>query len=215
MSNAICPNCNFPLKKTPLRKTACKNCGKIIYVANDESTVQLLKEDEYVKYQERRKEKYLVKKFLKDLEYQTGKGIKEFEEAREIFRQKNGFYPNGRDVLWGLFNSAVISTRDLNNLSMLYSTMARFLHEEGRDHLAAAQQSMIMTLKHYQKEKIVDKVEILGSGVSCEACKPLNGKILTIAEALASMPIPCPNCSNEATSTGRGWCRCIYAAVID
>ena len=60
------------------------------------------------------------------------------------------------------------------------------------------------------------KVEVLTANqASCDACNKQNRKILTIDEALETMPIPVKECSTEVFVDGKGFCRCLYVACVD
>ena len=49
---------------------------------------------------------------------------------------------------------------------------------------------------------------------SCEGCQKLNGRMLTIDEALREKPIPYQNCSHEIEKGKPGWCLCHYQPVF-
>lgn len=68
----------------------------------------------------------------------------------------------------------------------------------------------------YYKDSGVQKVQILtaGPGNSCEKCYKLHGKVLTIKEALRTMPLPIVNCTLDVFGLEKGFCRCNYAAEV-
>jgi thiol-disulfide isomerase/thioredoxin len=66
------------------------------------------------------------------------------------------------------------------------------------------------TLLNYKSSSVVKKVEILGGQAnSCEHCKSLKGKIISISKALKEKPLSREKCTNP-----KG-CRCCYVPVID
>jgi len=92
-----------------------------------------------------------------------------------------------------------------------YFEQALKLHKAGKDAFPLLQEHQRSQLRSYQASGVVKKVEILTAGdSSCEKCKSLHGKILTISEAFRTMPIPVANCKNAY-----GYCRCVYLPVID
>ncbi|MCX5701698.1 MAG: hypothetical protein NTW64_01805 [Candidatus Omnitrophica bacterium] len=69
---------------------------------------------------------------------------------------------------------------------------------------------------HRYKEAGIKKVEILtaGPGNSCEECYKLHGKVLTIEEALKTMPLPVRGCNMDVFGVEKGFCRCGYVADL-
>lgn len=61
-----------------------------------------------------------------------------------------------------------------------------------------------------------DRVVVSGSGDGCPACRRLDRSSWTVNEALAAMPIPCPECTHEqklrSGGSRPGWCRCLWGA---
>jgi hypothetical protein len=87
--------------------------------------------------------------------------------------------------------------------------LAMNAHKKGKDPFPLLKKHALKQLHDYQNMG-VKKVQIYGAGnTSCQKCRALNGKILTIPEALETMPIPVSNCDNDY-----GYCRCIYLPTI-
>ena len=74
-------------------------------------------------------------------------------------------------------------------------------------------------LLDHQSHKVVAKVRIVNWQEPCSVCRKHNGKVLTIAQALETMPIPCAQCTTrydtEARKGPKGWCQCRFEAVLD
>jgi hypothetical protein len=85
--------------------------------------------------------------------------------------------------------------------------MAVLLHQEGKDNFKLLQLSAKATLDCIQLSDLEFKVQIVGCSDSCEACKKLNGKILTMEEAYL-LPVPCRECTHSI-----GFCRCTYSST--
>jgi len=192
-----CPNCGVILERAPQRKTKCSDCGKDIYVRTD-----LFK-----------REKILVNQsdaLSIDAIHTIGFTEKEYRAAAEELAHKFKEAPSISDVVW-----SIISERQLNSLEsgdwhqakMLYWQQARLLFELGQDFFRVLQESAKCELYRY-KSTGINKLEIFPAGNSCSKCHLLNGKILTITEALETMPIPVKNCE-------MGFCRCCYLPVIE
>jgi hypothetical protein len=91
--------------------------------------------------------------------------------------------------------------------------MALFLSKEGEDCFAVRQLSTRAALQGHKRSR-VKKVEILAADDSCTSCLLLNKKVLTIAEALRTMPVPCRECTRRLQDRTRAFCRCTFAPVI-
>jgi DNA-directed RNA polymerase subunit RPC12/RpoP len=206
-----CPYCGASLEKVPQRKTKCPSCGHLIYVRTRPSDKEqlLVTEDmakqidsEWAALTDQRKYERVLRN--------AGIDAREYDTAKRELTKKFGEPPGPRDIVWGVLNNhlAVAAGRkDWHNMKMLYFELAAILWEEGGDFFPILQEVRRCELRHYQS--LGDKsVEILAG--SCEKCRPFNGKVLTIKEALDTMPVPVKECENE-----NGWCRCMYTPTID
>jgi hypothetical protein len=120
------------------------------------------------------------------------------------------------DIKWSELNKQLleaIQNKDWNIVSGCYGEMAYIVAREGK-----AANHLIKERNKYEllrlKEIDIKEVEILtAKNVTCDYCAPLEGKILTIEEALKTMPIP-GDCSNDLFETGHSFCRCLYLPVM-
>ena len=90
---------------------------------------------------------------------------------------------------------------------MIYYSMAVLLHQEGKDNFKLLQLSAKATLDSFQLSDLKLKIQIVVCSDSCEICKKLNGKIISLEEAYL-LPVPCRECNHKI-----GFCRCFYCAV--
>lgn len=147
------------------------------------------------------------RKYERVLRY-AGIDDKEYDTAKKELTKKFGELPTPRDVIWQVLNNhlaTAIGRKDWHNMKMLYLELARILCEEGGSFFPILQEARKCELQNYQSQGL-EHVEILAG--NCEKCRPLNGKVLTIKEALDTMPIPVKECEN-------GWCSCMYTSTID
>lgn len=212
---AICPYCKTVLKKFPLRKTKCFDCGENIHILkfNNYKDKKLITENEKLNYEAEEKRISFRNRWLTDLKRF---GIKEhdFYTRKEDFFNKTGIKNNDNDVIWSLFNELLNKNCfDFNQLQQLYYSMALFVHEEGKDNFYLLKECVIASLNKIQIETdlgsgLVFMVEVVGCSNSCDKCKKLNGLKMTINEAFNTMPIPCKECNHSI-----GFCRCYYVAI--
>lgn len=95
-----------------------------------------------------------------------------------------------------------------NKSSQEYYSLAISIHQEGNDNFEILQKSAKARLDEFNQSNLEIMVEIVGCSDSCNNCKKLNGKIISIAEAYSELPIPCKECTHSI-----GFCRCFYSAV--
>jgi predicted RNA-binding Zn-ribbon protein involved in translation (DUF1610 family) len=217
---AVCPYCKQILDKRPQRKKKCPHCGEYIYVRTPPSgngSRTLVTEEGAKEIDKEWNRLHYRKKWLQTLA-QYGISDNDFESHREMLRDRFGQEPGDGDVVWSLFHKALDGSMkggDLQEVKMLYFEMALFLYQEGRGFSHLLEQSRKMELVGYKEWGRPMQVEILAGGDSCESCKAQNGRILTVDEALKTMPLPNKGCTYELKPGRPGWCRCVYLPVLD
>lgn len=206
---AICPYCKTSLKKFPSRKTKCPHCNNYIFVRKlDDSRLKtLVTEEQSQKIEIEQKKIFFRTRWLSEI-VNYGSTEDEFYRRKEDFFLKSGIQNNDNNVIWSIFNELLCeNATNFNRLGQIYYSMALFLHEEGKDNFKLLQQCAKATLDRFQTSYVEFKVKIVGCSDSCEACKKLNGKIISMDEAYL-LPIPCRECTHRI-----GFCRCFYCAV--
>ena len=199
---AFCPHCGSCLEKRPKRKSKCPICSNSIYVRKG----KLFTLDELT-----------VEDFLEKFEY-LGIDKSYFEETRIILKKRFRTEPSSHDVIWGILNELIIKhANDYGILSSLYKNLAFIANKEKKEFFYLLQKSMEMRLKDMQKDRVIEKLRITAVGYdnTCEECPKLDGKIISIKEALRQMPIPNRNCTTSIDGGKRGFCRCEYLVHID
>lgn len=208
-SEVLCPYCKNSLIKFPSRKTKCPHCKKSIFVKRlNDSKFKTLITEEHAKKIEIEREK-------EDLKYRGFHNLENFGVTKEEFIKrkyehylKHGIENNNNDVIWSIFNELLFkNATDFNRLRQIYYTMAVLLQQEGKDNFKVLQLNAKATLDSFQLSNLELKVQIVGCSDSCETCKKLNGKIMSMEEAYL-LPVPCRKCTHRI-----GFCRCLYCAV--
>jgi hypothetical protein len=205
----ICPYCKKILMKFPIRKTKCPNCKNFIFIRrlNDSRFKTLITEEQAQEIDIEREKEYSKYRGFHDLE-KFGVTKDEFLKRKEEHYLKYGIENNNNDVVWSLFNELLIKKAyDVDNLRMIYYTMAVILHQEGKDNFKLLQLSVKALLDSYQHSNLVLNFQIIGCKDSCENCREMDGKIISIEEAYL-LPIPCRECTHSI-----GFCRCTYSVV--
>ena len=205
-NNPICPYCNKSLDRIIKRKTKCQFCNKDIYVR----TTQNIFPSKLLTH-----ENSEVVDILKSIAF-LGVTEAQFIKCRRELSEKTGKDTSDMDVIGYLFDNLISKTKDTQKLKMIYYNMALALNRQGKDCFVALQNSQRMELMEYKKNSnIIKSVRIDSSSEkSCHACHELDNKVYTIEEALEKMPIPHKECSNILFGDKKGFCMCIYKAVL-
>lgn len=141
----------------------------------------------------------------------------DFERTRERLATRFGLDPPESDVLWALWNEVVTQASDPHERAMIYYRMALFRSHEGRDPAPLLHQHhwtlleserQETTSRGYEKGEV--GVEILAAGHACEACQEDGGTVLSLREALDTMPLPNPRCTHGLHEGSPPFCRCSY-----
>ncbi len=195
-----CPYCQHALEKMPTRKTACKQCGKQIYVRTKQRIfpTPLLRENEAT----------VVDALNNEL---SGFGITEEDFIRHMQSYRRAVLPG--DVLWSLFQKKIgelLQRGEFQTLPYLSYCLALFLNREGRSHnhvLKDFHRYKLMQFKEEGRENV--KIRMCCEQL-CSACKELEGNILSIDEALRTTPLPHEGCTHTIHNEKYGFCRCDY-----
>lgn len=121
------------------------------------------------------------------------------------------------DVMWGLLNRKILegNKNKLGGVKAVYLDMAHFLRMEGRNALNALKGFHKFTLQDFL-EAGIEKVSIsTAKSETCEACAKLEGKMLTVKEALSTMPLPVEDCCFTFKGYKHAFCRCMYLPEFD
>ena len=70
--------------------------------------------------------------------------------ARELLSKAWGRQASAADAAWRVLNEIVVTTLNYHGRGMVHFQMARFLSEEGRDHLQVARQCRQMRLADWK-----------------------------------------------------------------
>lgn len=115
------------------------------------------------------------------------------EETLSILR-----FAAGMMYLWGAIKAKVWLPPDLDTgLRMNPETAASMIYIHA---------DYCRQIKDWRESGMVDRVEIIGSGDSCEACREIAGKTFSIDEVPT---IPCPKCTHK-----KG-CLCVISPKVD
>lgn len=116
---------------------------------------------------------------------------------------------NRIEVIQALYDD-LLANADNQKRKMLYIGLATEIHLSGLNPFPIKLEIARITLSGLTAKG----VRIVATKGGCPACQALDGKFLTVEDALRTMPIPCRDCRFGITPTEPfGWCRCMYVAA--
>ena len=207
-----CPTCKQTLEKYLKNRFKCPHCRNWIYfwderlVTKEENT---LLRDEYYR---RRHEERLQQSLTEDLA-KLGLSEKMFQRREQELLRTTGVTPKKAAVILSLINETILKLKDLNEMETRYNSLAIILNRGGEESFHVLKSAAKIKLAALRKEGFKN-VSILTCQM-CEACKQVDGKILSIKEALKTMPIPIKECTNYPYNENRSFCVCSYEPECD
>jgi hypothetical protein len=135
--------------------------------------------------------------------------VQDFRREHAELASRFGSSPQSADVIWSLFQNIAQQRREPIIASGLYRTMAEFLEEEGKDPSRCLEEALRFELLSYREQEIVGAVSIWTPHPDpCSECAELIGRVYSLREAIATMPLPCPGCTRSLQNPNKGFCRC-------
>ena len=120
-----------------------------------------------------------------------------------------------RELLTGIINREFSQPeQDFKLLQRVYHSMAVLAEEEAKPHQHLLVESKRMLLMSY-RQRGVQKVQLLTQRKErCQICESRDREIISVREALETMPLPCENCPFLPDSQGRFPLSCTYIVSI-
>jgi len=156
---------------------------------------------------------------------ELGIGAPDRAELNAELKKRFGRAPGPRDVLWAAWNFKLLTAIAENNwelMATIYIEQAHVLHEERKSHREVLAQYHRARLRALQAEfagvgKPLTSVRVItATGQACSECQKLEGRVLPLAEALQSGPLPVLSCTTwiHLGNKHGGFCRCFYQPVV-
>lgn len=222
---SYCPYCKIEIQKKPTRKTKCKNCNQYIFVNSSPNGKKRLVTEQ---------ESESIDKEWSDLYYEQMKTYKpeicktyniskeEYSNRKAILTSRFGREAFDNDISWMILNEQITLTKDPNEISNIYSQMASQLTQERKDSFEIQKQGYKFKLLTLQKAGI-EKTEVSSVEHLCPHYKKLNKTILSIDEALKTMPIPRRDCTkivetyeeDNSQEITYALCNCLYLGYFE
>lgn len=201
--DSVCPYCASILDKPPKKKKKCPQCGNFIYVRSSRVLFPstCLTEDEA----------FATDEYYNFKEYGFEK--EDFFAKHRALCDKHGDSISYTKTCISVYEELILEKTELFQLQSLYFRIALLKYKQGEEFFPHLQQHAKLQLTSL-KQKGYDRVKISSIG-SCEMCQQLNGRVLSVNEALKEKPIPNMKCTHEIEKGKLGWCMCHYEPFIE
>lgn len=209
--SAICPYCGARFETFPTRKRKCPQCSKTVFVkrAPGESVKRIVTEKEASQIEVQWQQARPSTSWLSGL-VSYGVDAKAIESARAKLSKKLGRSVSDDEVGIELLESIGDRGEDLQESKIAYYELATVLARMGRDPKPALEKSALMELEVFEAAGFT-KVSISADTTNgCAACRKIDGRTLSIADARRRRPLPCGDCTNPVFGDAIPFCRCTY-----
>lgn len=207
--STACPYCQNTLEVRPTRTRKCPACKCTIVVRASRTggAKLLLTEEQAAEFDRVRQAQARLNTAIRHAA-NAGFDRAEFERRSREMAARTGAQSAPRDVFWSLAEEAACAAQrnqQWERLRTVRQVQATVVYLEGGAYMPLLREASRAELLSY-REQGFGRVRILSSGDErvCDACKAHDGKRMSIAEALGSLPIP-NDCANEEE-----WCRCVW-----
>lgn len=209
-----CPSCSVALDTMPKARRKCPSCRQWIYVkhAPGEQVHRLVTAQQ-----------------AEEIGRQWEQHRLELQKIEWATRRKEA------DQAWGIRNAQIAEAMQKGNwhdLQQLHYAQAQQLYSEGKEFFRPLQESVRARLMSMKAERVREiQISTSGKDNTCPTCQALDGKKMSIDQALQEMPLPVSGCATAVFSVdpalasleaytedmersdGKGFCRCLYEAV--
>lgn len=205
----VCPYCGFKYEAFPKDKKPCPSCGEVVIIKSRDKIKHLFTKARAQEWEDDKKERALINKARGYL-FMGRVNPDKLQLIREGIIEKSGHEISYNKVALNILTNAALKRsvkKDFDGAFWTYFAMTHLLRDQGFDYFDSLQLMHEMRLREMKTKDHHDKdygwkVRIV-TGCDCKACKPLDGKILTLDEALETMPFPSKHCKVKFPFIGR------------
>lgn len=207
MSEPVCPNCGVTLDRAPQRKTKCKACKQSIFVKyTPDNRTKRLMTAEQAAHAEAQWE-------ARGMDQRITEFCRMWGTDEHLFRIGVCESGGNLDSLMAVELRFLLATSsDLQQRAMAAWALARHEGRCGGEFIPILREHARLTLMRLPRG-VIERVRIRAG--NCARGQEISGRILSIDQALAEMPIPHPQCEVKARDGRPGYCGCSYDAVIE
>ncbi|MGO8879728.1 MAG: hypothetical protein ACLPVO_07910 [Desulfomonilaceae bacterium] len=206
----VCPYCGFKYEVFPKDRKPCPSCGEIVIIKSRDKIKHLLTKTQAEEWENDKKERASTNK-AKNYLSMGRVDTEKFPLSAKGTVDEYGLELSSKEkaTFKTLVNTALKKSvkKDFDGAFWAYFALAHFLRDNGLDYFETLKLMNQMRLLEMKTKDRHDKdygwkVQIT-TGCKCDACKEIDGKVLTLDEALETMPYPSRDCTAKFPFTGR------------
>lgn len=187
-----CPHCEHVFDKVSGSRRKCPECKGEIIIRTENKVKLLFTLEAAERFDADRQRRYnrnnLVRDYVGWIDGDT------FDERKAIIEAQTDHHLTDEEFTLHLLNERLESQEDLGSKRELYITLAWFHHRTGSDPYDAKAGFFRCDLLHRARQSGYDSKIQVHAGCDCRNCKKVDGRIMSIQDALVKMPLPVRGC---------------------
>lgn len=197
----VCPYCGHKYEKFPSSKSKCPACGEQVIMRSREKIKRLMTADQAAAYDQEKKERAHLNK-MRNYISMARLDPDELQIVREQVMEDSGREVSVEDAVMRIIGSSLREAKrrkDYEAATWICFARTHFLRDNDCEFFPSLQEWHQMRLMDKQKEALRNREEtklIVSAGCKCSECAKVNGRILSIPEAIREMPLPVKGCGN-------------------
>lgn len=201
-----CPYCGHLFDKISGSKRKCPNCKSEIIVRTDNKVKLLFTPEGAEKFDAERQRKYnrnnLIREYLGEIDGET------FDTQKTALESITGQSVSNEQFTLHLLNEGLKSKEiqdDLISQKLQYLAIANLQDVMGLDPYDAKAALFRCDLLYDAQQYGYDAKVKVHASCKCENCSKVDGKVMTIQEALVKMPLPVRGCEMDVFARYNGY----------
>ena len=198
----VCPYCGHKYEKFPSSKSKCPACGEKVMVRSREKIKRLMTTDQAAAYDQEKKERAHLNKIRNYLSM-ARLDPDELQIVHEQVMEDSGREVSVEDAVMRIIESSLREAKrrkDYEAATWICFARTHLLRDNDREFFPSLQEWHQMRLMDKQKEALRNRENtklIVSPGCKCVECKKVDGRVLSIDEALRDLPLPVKGCAND------------------
>jgi DNA-directed RNA polymerase subunit RPC12/RpoP len=209
-ADPVCPYCGHKYEKIPSSKTKCPSCGEKVMVRSREKIKRLMTTDQAAAYDQEKKERAHLNKIRNYLSMARLDPDK-LQIVQDQMMEDSGKEVSAEDAVLRIIESSLRDakrSKDYEAATWICFARTHFLRDNDREFFSSLQEWHRMRLMDKQKEALRNREDIkliVSPGCKCAECKKVDGRVVSIDQALRDLPLPVKGCAKDFPFMGNYW----------
>ena len=198
----VCPYCGHKYEKFPSSKSKCPACGEQVIMRSREKIKRLMTADQAAAYDQEKKERAHLNK-MRNYISMARLDPDKLQIVREQMMDDSGKQVSAEDAVVRIIESSLREAKrkkDYEAATWICFARTHFLRDNDREFFPSLQEWRRMQLMEKKQQADRDKYGwdlMVSTGCKCSECKKVDGRVLSIEEALRDLPLPVKGCAND------------------